>query len=167
MSVTYTHINQPSLPTPFYCSCIYFCLYGPFNCISFHKFSQQLCIFSLCSSGLISALLVLSTLYLFMKVFFSPDIIPSGWLGSKHQLTNCRIPMHGRCHGLPCLNEFSSVVLSYFTLSRQTTWKEMLVTQPEDSLRLLFKAIDYSRSWVRKLVNSGRRKKQLKMVRYI
>ena len=22
-----------------FCSCVYFCLYGPFNCISFHKFS--------------------------------------------------------------------------------------------------------------------------------
>ena len=31
-------------------SCIYFCLYGPFNCISFNKFSQQLPTFSLCSS---------------------------------------------------------------------------------------------------------------------
>ena len=44
----------------------YFCLYGPFNCISFHKFSRQLSAFSICSSGLISAVLVLSTLYLFM-----------------------------------------------------------------------------------------------------
>ena len=34
------------------CSCVYFCLYGAFNCISFHKFSRQLSIFSLCSSGL-------------------------------------------------------------------------------------------------------------------
>ena len=50
------------------CSCVYFCLYGPFNCISFYKFSQQLSAFSLCSSGLISTLLVLSTRYLFMKV---------------------------------------------------------------------------------------------------
>ena len=24
-----------------FCSCVYFCLYGPFNCISFHKFSRQ------------------------------------------------------------------------------------------------------------------------------
>ena len=71
-----------------FCSCVYFCLYGSFNCISFHKFSRQLSVFSLCSCGLSSALLVLSTIYLFMKVSFSPDIIPSGWLGSKHQLTN-------------------------------------------------------------------------------
>ena len=43
-----------------FCFCVDFFLYGPFNCISFHKFSQQLSIFWLCSSGLISALLVLS-----------------------------------------------------------------------------------------------------------
>ena len=65
-----------------------FCLCGLFNCISFHKFSQQLFTFSLCSSSLISALLVLSTIYLFMKVSSSPDIILCGWLGLKHQLTN-------------------------------------------------------------------------------
>ena len=64
-----------------FCSCVYFCLYGPFNCISFHKFSWQLSVFSHCTSSLISALLVLSTLCLFMKVSFSPDVIPSDWLG--------------------------------------------------------------------------------------
>ena len=57
---------------------VYVCLYGPFNCISFHEFSQQLSIFSFCSCGLSSALLVLSTIHLFMTVSFSPDIIPSG-----------------------------------------------------------------------------------------
>ena len=36
---------------------------GPFNCISFHQFSRQLSAFSLCSFGLISALLVLSDIY--------------------------------------------------------------------------------------------------------
>ena len=35
-------------------SCVYFCLYGPFNCISFHKFFRQLSTFSLCPSGLLS-----------------------------------------------------------------------------------------------------------------
>ena len=60
-------INQPSLPIPLFCSCVYFCLHGPFNCISFHKFSRQLSAFSLCSSGLVSALLVLSTMYLMWK----------------------------------------------------------------------------------------------------
>ena len=46
-------INQPNLPTPFlFCSCVCFCLYGPFNCISFHKFSPKLYAFSLSSSNL-------------------------------------------------------------------------------------------------------------------
>ena len=59
-----------------------------FNCISFHKFSWQPPTFSLCSSGLISALLVHSAIYLFMKASLSPDIILCGWLGLKHQITN-------------------------------------------------------------------------------
>ena len=72
-----------------FCSCVCFCLYGPFNYISFQKFSRQLSAFLLCSSGpTSSALLVLSTVCLFMKFSFSPDIIRSGWLGSKHQITN-------------------------------------------------------------------------------
>ena len=71
-----------------FCSCVCFYLYGPSNCISFHKFSRQLSAFSFCSPGLISALLVLSTIYLFVKVSLSPDIILCGWLGLKHQLTN-------------------------------------------------------------------------------
>ena len=58
-----------------FCSCIYFCLYGPFNCISFHNSSRQLSVFSLCSSGLMSSLLILSTIYLFLKVSFSPDFV--------------------------------------------------------------------------------------------
>ena len=61
-----------------FCFCVCFCLYGPFNCILFHKFSQQLSAFSLCSSGLICTLLVLSTMCLFMKVSLSPDIILCG-----------------------------------------------------------------------------------------
>ena len=68
--------------------CLFFCLYGPFNCISFHQFCLPLFVFSLCSSCLFSVLLVLSAIYLFVKVSFSPDIIPSGWLGSKHQQSN-------------------------------------------------------------------------------
>ena len=39
-------------------SCIYICFYGSFTCISFYKFSRQLPAFPLCSSGLISALLI-------------------------------------------------------------------------------------------------------------
>ena len=68
-------------------SCVCFCLYGPFNCISLHKFSWQLFAFSLCSSRLIFAFLVLSTLYLFTKVSLSPDMILCGWLGLKYQIT--------------------------------------------------------------------------------
>ena len=82
------HIPTELAHSFLFCSCVYFCLYGLFNCISFHQFSRQLSVFSLCSPGLMSALLVLSTLYLFMKISFSPDIIPRGWLGSKHQLSN-------------------------------------------------------------------------------
>ena len=55
---------------------------------NFENSPENLFVFSLCSSGLISALLVLSTICLFMKVSFSPDIIRSGWPGSKHQITN-------------------------------------------------------------------------------
>ena len=71
-----------------FCSCANFCLYGPSNCISFHKFSRQFSTFSLCSSGLNSALWVLSTIYLSVKVFFSHNIFLCGWLGLKHQLTS-------------------------------------------------------------------------------
>ena len=68
-------INQPSLPTPFYfCSCVCFSLYGPFNCISFQKISRQLSAFPLCSSGLISASLALSAMYLFTNISLSPII---------------------------------------------------------------------------------------------
>ena len=85
-------INQQNLPRSFFFILflyVYFCLYGPFNCISFHKFPRQLSAFSLCSSDLISGVLVLSTL--FMKVSFSPDIIL--WAGLK-ALTNSITSMH-------------------------------------------------------------------------
>ena len=52
-----------------FCSCVCFCLYGPFNCISFHKFSQQLSAFSLCSSGLISAF------QLYISIWKSPSAL--------------------------------------------------------------------------------------------
>ena len=52
-----------------FCSCVCFCLYGPSNCISFHNFSRQLSVFSLCSSGLTC---------LFMQASFSPDVIHCG-----------------------------------------------------------------------------------------
>ena len=47
-----------------FCSYVCFCLYGSFNCISFHEFSRELSAFLLCSPWLLSDLLVLSTIYL-------------------------------------------------------------------------------------------------------
>ena len=44
------------------CTCLYVCLSGPLNRISFHKFFRQLSAFSLCSFGLISAVFVLSAI---------------------------------------------------------------------------------------------------------
>ena len=82
-------MNQPSLPTPFYFFLESVSVFMALSTISFQKFPQQLSAFSLSSSGLISALLVLSTnywSYLFMKVPLRPDIILCGWLGLKHQL---------------------------------------------------------------------------------
>ena len=52
-------------------SCVDFCLYGPFNYISLHKSSRQISAFSFCCARLVSALLVLSTIYLFMKVYLA------------------------------------------------------------------------------------------------
>ena len=63
-------------------SCVCVCLYGPFNCISFHKFSRQ---FTLRFLSLFFrscfCLIGLFQLYLFMKVSLCPDIILCGWLG--------------------------------------------------------------------------------------
>ena len=66
----------------------------------------------------------------------------------------CGVSMHGRCYVCqPCLTDFSGVALSCFTLSRLTVFPDVLSVQPEDSLNPLFKAILYSVSWVKKLVN--------------
>ena len=73
-------INQPELADSFlFCSCVYFCLYGPFNCILFHQFSRHLSAFSLCSSCLNSALLALSTIRLYVKDLPQPSYNPL-WL---------------------------------------------------------------------------------------
>ena len=72
-------INQTELAYSFsFRSCVCFCLYGPFNGISINKFFRRLSAFSLCSSCLFSALLVLSTIYLFTKISLSRDIILCG-----------------------------------------------------------------------------------------
>ena len=79
-----TELAHPLL----FCFCVYFCFYGPFNCSAFQHFFRQLSAFSLCSFGLNSVLLVLSTIHFFMNVSLIPGIILCGWLGLKHQLTN-------------------------------------------------------------------------------
>ena len=60
-------VVQPSLPTPFYSVLVSVPVFMAHSAVffffSFHKFSRQLSVFSLCSSGLSSALLVLSTIY--------------------------------------------------------------------------------------------------------
>ena len=93
-----------------FCSCDCFCLFGPFNCISFNTFSRQLSAF-FCSCVYISLMAHLTVFHsinipttlrfltlffrspfcligpfsynLFMKVSFSPDIILCGWLDIK------------------------------------------------------------------------------------
>ena len=72
--------------------------------------------FSHCSSGLIADLLVLSTMYPFMKVSFSSDIIPSGCLGSKHQLTVYGSSFYNGLYTLVLVGVFLEVV--FVTISR-------------------------------------------------
>ena len=62
------HKPKEASPLLFILFLCLFLSYGPFTCILFHRFSRQLSAFSLCSSGLLSALLVLSTVCLFLKV---------------------------------------------------------------------------------------------------
>ena len=72
-------INQPSLPTPIYSLLVSISVFMALS-TAFHfinppdnsPFSE------LCSSGLISALLVLSTIHLLTKVSLSPEIILGG-----------------------------------------------------------------------------------------
>ena len=81
--------NQPSLHTPFYSVLVSISV---FKALLFHKFSRQLSFLTLCSSRLISALLVLSIIYLFTKVSFSLTMIQSlvvDWALNTNQLTNC------------------------------------------------------------------------------
>ena len=67
-------INQPNLPTPVYSVIVSISVCMALSTVfhSFRKISRQLSAFSLRSSGLIFARLVLSTLYLFMKSFLQP-----------------------------------------------------------------------------------------------
>ena len=91
--------KPPELAYSFlFCSCVCFCLHGPFNCISFHEFSRQHSACSLCSSGLICTLLILPTIYLFIKVSLS--LIESfvvDW-GLKDQLSKLPSRSHYTSH---------------------------------------------------------------------
>ena len=82
------NINQPSLPTPFYFVLVSISVFVVLSRV-FHSINSP------DNSPLSHSVLpVLSLPYwsfqprLFMKVSFSPDVIPSGRRGSKHQLTN-------------------------------------------------------------------------------
>ena len=72
--------NQPSLPTPFYSVLVsisvFMVLSTAFHSINFPDNSPLSR--SVVPVLFLSALLVLSTTYLFMKVSFNPDIIPIG-----------------------------------------------------------------------------------------
>ena len=71
-----------------FCFCVCFCLLMALSTV-FHSINSPNN-----SPFSHSVLVVLALPYwsfqlcLFMKVSFSPDIIPSGWLGSKYQITN-------------------------------------------------------------------------------
>ena len=68
-TICFNALSGKSLQYLFILFVCLFLSYGPFNCISFHKFSRQLSAFSLCSSSLDSACI---SLY---ESFLSPDII--------------------------------------------------------------------------------------------
>ena len=71
-------INQPSLPTPFYSALVSVSVFMALSTV-FHSInSPNNSPLSHSVLPVFSALLVLSTLYLFMKVSLSPDIILCG-----------------------------------------------------------------------------------------
>ena len=71
-------INRPSLYTPLYSVLVSVSVFKALSTV-FHSInSPDYCPLSHCSSGLDSALIVLSTVYLFMKVSLSPNIILCG-----------------------------------------------------------------------------------------
>ena len=108
-----------------FCSCVCFCLYGPFSCISFHKFSGQLSAFSLCSSGLISASLVLSTVCI-NESLPQPWYNPS-WLAGLKALTYLPLRTSVGGHmGLTPLNE--SQIVTRVLMLRDSKWSGMVLT---------------------------------------
>ena len=77
VTVSVLDITNRACPHLLLRSCFYICLYDLFNCILFRKSSRQLSVFSLCSSDLISALLVLVTIHLF-EIHSSEEALPIG-----------------------------------------------------------------------------------------
>ena len=78
-------INLPSLLIPSYSVLASISVFMALSTV-FHSIkSADNSPFSDCSSGLLSALLVLSTLCLFMKVSFSPDITPQ-WAAADAEI---------------------------------------------------------------------------------
>ena len=71
-------INQPSLSASFYSLLASFSVFMALSTVFYSITSPDNSPLSHCSSGLLSALLVLSTRYLLMKVSFSPDLILRG-----------------------------------------------------------------------------------------
>ena len=65
------------------CSCVCFCLYGPFNYISFYELFRQLSAFSLCSSGLMFCLVGPFNYISLYDSLPQPWYNPPCWLGSK------------------------------------------------------------------------------------
>ena len=129
------HIPSELAHSFLFCSCVCFYLYGPFNCISFHKFSWQNSASSFCSSDLISALLVLSTIYLFMKVFLSPDMILCGWLGLKHQLIDWPLWLSLICSiCLYLTNSMMTVQANVWNCLTVTSWKMPTFCNPMASV---------------------------------
>ena len=80
-------INQLSLSTLVHSVLVSISVFVAFSIVFYSTNSPDNSPLFHCSSGLISAFLVLSTICLLMKVSFSPDIILCGWLGLKRQLT--------------------------------------------------------------------------------
>ena len=71
-------MNQPTLPTPFYSVLVFISVYMALLTVFLSIDSPDNSPLSVCFSGLVSALLVLSIVHLFMEVSFSLDIILCG-----------------------------------------------------------------------------------------
>ena len=81
-------INQPSLPIPFCSALVSVSVFMALSTV-FHSInSPNNSLLSHSVLPVFFALLVFSSVYLSMKVFFNPDIILCSWMGLNHKLTN-------------------------------------------------------------------------------